>query len=76
MHPMPFGPLPGGLPGFERHSRGVRATEVGDIIGASAVFRETSNLRDVRSTRPQEKLCEGACVVALPSARMEERTTV
>ncbi|MEX0783802.1 MAG: NADPH-dependent glutamate synthase [Dehalococcoidia bacterium] len=38
--------------------------EVGDIIGAANVFRETSNLPEMCGRLcPQEKLCEGACVV-------------
>jgi glutamate synthase (NADPH/NADH) small chain len=39
--------------------------ERGDIIGASAVFRETSELPEMCGRLcPQEKLCEGECVVA------------
>jgi len=38
--------------------------EVGDILGASQKFRETSNLPEMCGRLcPQEKLCEGACVV-------------
>jgi len=38
--------------------------EQGDIDGAAAVFRETSNLPDMCGRLcPQESLCEGACVV-------------
>jgi glutamate synthase (NADPH/NADH) small chain len=38
--------------------------EAGDVAGASAVFRETSNLPDMCGRLcPQESLCEGACVV-------------
>ena len=38
--------------------------EIGDIIGASQVFRQTSNLPEMCGRLcPQEKLCEGACVV-------------
>ncbi len=38
--------------------------EVGDIIGAANIFRETSNLPEMCGRLcPQEKLCEGACVV-------------
>jgi glutamate synthase (NADPH/NADH) small chain len=38
--------------------------EVGDIIGAADVFRQTSNLPEMCGRLcPQEKLCEGACVV-------------
>ena len=38
--------------------------EVGDILAAAAVFRETSNLPEMCGRLcPQEKLCEGSCVV-------------
>ena len=38
--------------------------EKGDINGAAAVFRETSNLPDMCGRLcPQESLCEGSCVV-------------
>jgi glutamate synthase (NADPH/NADH) small chain len=38
--------------------------EVGDILGAADKFRETSNLPEMCGRLcPQEKLCEGACVV-------------
>ncbi|MGI8927529.1 MAG: NAD(P)-dependent oxidoreductase [Tepidiformaceae bacterium] len=38
--------------------------EIGDIIGAADVFRQTSNLPEMCGRLcPQEKLCEGACVV-------------
>lgn len=38
--------------------------EEGDILGAAAVFRETSNLPEMCGRLcPQEKLCEGSCVV-------------
>ncbi|MFN0093416.1 MAG: NADPH-dependent glutamate synthase [Dehalococcoidia bacterium] len=38
--------------------------EIGDIEGAANVFRETSNLPEMCGRLcPQEKLCEGACVV-------------
>ena len=38
--------------------------EVGDILGAAAKFRETSNLPEMCGRLcPQESLCEGACVV-------------
>jgi glutamate synthase (NADPH/NADH) small chain len=38
--------------------------EVGDIEGAADVFRSTSNLPEMCGRLcPQEKLCEGACVV-------------
>ncbi len=39
--------------------------EKGDIIGAAEVFRETSELPELCGRLcPQEKLCEGECVVA------------
>jgi glutamate synthase (NADPH) small chain len=39
--------------------------EEGDVIGAAEVFRETSNLPELCGRLcPQEKLCEGECVVA------------
>jgi glutamate synthase (NADPH/NADH) small chain len=39
--------------------------EKGDVIGAAEVFRETSNLPELCGRLcPQEKLCEGECVVA------------
>jgi len=39
--------------------------EEGDVIGAANVFRETSNLPEMCGRLcPQERLCEGACVVA------------
>lgn len=38
--------------------------EAGDILGAADVFRSTSNLPEMCGRLcPQEKLCEGACVV-------------
>jgi glutamate synthase (NADPH/NADH) small chain len=38
--------------------------EVGDVIGAANVFRETSNLPEMCGRLcPQERLCEGDCVV-------------
>jgi glutamate synthase (NADPH/NADH) small chain len=38
--------------------------EVGDILSAAEVFRRTSNLPEMCGRLcPQEKLCEGACVV-------------
>jgi glutamate synthase (NADPH/NADH) small chain len=38
--------------------------EIGDILGAADKFRETSNLPEMCGRLcPQEKLCEGACVV-------------
>ncbi len=42
----------------------LRLLEQGDIDGAANKFRETSNLPDMCGRLcPQEKLCEGACVV-------------
>lgn len=39
--------------------------EKGDILGAAEVFRETSNLPELCGRLcPQERLCEGECVVA------------
>lgn len=39
--------------------------EQGDVLGAAAKFMETSNFPDVCGrVCPQEKLCEGACVLA------------
>src|SRR3972149_3476467 len=38
--------------------------EIGDVIGAANVFRETSNLPEMCGRLcPQERLCEGDCVV-------------
>ncbi|MGH2585903.1 MAG: NADPH-dependent glutamate synthase [Dehalococcoidia bacterium] len=38
--------------------------EIGDVLGAASVFRSTSNLPEMCGRLcPQEKLCEGACVV-------------
>src|SRR5262249_9392102 len=38
--------------------------EIGDVLSASSVFRQTSNLPEMCGRLcPQEKLCEGACVV-------------
>ncbi len=38
--------------------------EVGDVLSAANVFRQTSNLPEMFGRLcPQEKLCEGACVV-------------
>ncbi len=49
--------------------------EDGDIFGAAEVFRETSNLPELCGRLcPQEKLCEGECVVAFairPDGRAE-----
>jgi glutamate synthase (NADPH/NADH) small chain len=48
----------------------LRLLEQGDVLGAAAVFRRTSNLPEVCGrVCPQERLCEGHCVVgkhALP----------
>ena len=39
--------------------------EQGDVIGAANIFRETNNLPDMCGRLcPQERLCEGSCVVA------------
>jgi glutamate synthase (NADPH/NADH) small chain len=39
--------------------------EKGDVVGSAEVFRETSNLPELCGRLcPQEKLCEGECVVA------------
>lgn len=44
--------------------RALLKLEQGDIDGAAAVFRETSNLPDMCGRLcPQESLCEGSCVV-------------
>lgn len=49
--------------------------EEGDILGAANKFRETSNLPEMCGRLcPQEKLCEGACVVGFairPDGRSE-----
>jgi len=54
--------------------------EVGDIIGAADKFRETSNLPEMCGRLcPQEKLCEGACVVGFairPDGRKEPAVTI
>jgi glutamate synthase (NADPH/NADH) small chain len=54
--------------------------EVGDIIGAANKFRETSNLPEMCGRLcPQEKLCEGACVVGFairPDGRSEPPVTI
>ena len=42
-----------------------RLLEIGDVIGAANTFRETSNLPEMCGRLcPQERLCEGDCVVA------------
>jgi len=54
--------------------------EVGDIIGAADVFRQTSNLPEMCGRLcPQEKLCEGACVVGFairPGGHKEPPVTI
>ncbi len=54
--------------------------EVGDILGAADKFRETSNLPEMCGRLcPQEKLCEGACVVGFairPDGRNEPAVTI
>ncbi|MBI5948148.1 MAG: NAD(P)-dependent oxidoreductase [Chloroflexi bacterium] len=54
--------------------------EVGDIIGAADKFRETSNLPEMCGRLcPQEKLCEGACVVGFairPGGQKEPPVTI
>src|SRR5689334_12174904 len=54
--------------------------EVGDILGAANKFRETSNLPEMCGRLcPQEKLCEGACVVGFairPDGRHEPPVTI
>lgn len=54
--------------------------EAGDILGAADKFRETSNLPEMCGRLcPQEKLCEGACVVGFairPDGRSEPPVTI
>lgn len=54
--------------------------ETGDILGAADKFRETSNLPEMCGRLcPQEKLCEGACVVGFairPDGRQEPPVTI
>lgn len=54
--------------------------ELGDIQGAANKFRETSNLPEMCGRLcPQEKLCEGACVVGFairPDGRKEPPVTI
>jgi glutamate synthase (NADPH/NADH) small chain len=54
--------------------------EVGDILGAADNFRETSNLPEMCGRLcPQEKLCEGACVVGFairPDGHSEPAVTI
>lgn len=54
--------------------------EKGDILGAAEKFRETSNLPDLCGRLcPQEKLCEGECVVGFairPDGRQEPPVSI
>lgn len=54
--------------------------EKGDILGAAKKFRETSNLPDLCGRLcPQEKLCEGECVVGFairPDGRQEPPVSI
>jgi glutamate synthase (NADPH/NADH) small chain len=54
--------------------------EAGDILGAADVFRQTSNMPEMCGRLcPQEKLCEGACVVGFairPDGRAEPPVTI
>ncbi|WBL35381.1 NADPH-dependent glutamate synthase [Tepidiforma flava] len=54
--------------------------EAGDILGAADKFRETSNLPEMCGRLcPQEKLCEGACVVGFairPGGKSEPPVTI
>ncbi len=54
--------------------------EIGDILGAADKFRETSNLPEMCGRLcPQEKLCEGACVVGFairPDGKSEPPVTI
>ncbi len=54
--------------------------EVGDVFGAAEVFRETSNLPELCGRLcPQERLCEGECVVAFairPDSHQEPPVTI
>ena len=54
--------------------------EIGDIIGAADKFRETSNMPEMCGRLcPQEKLCEGACVVGFairPDGKSEPAVTI
>ncbi len=54
--------------------------EIGDILGAADKFRETSNLPEMCGRLcPQEKLCEGACVVGFairPDGKAEPAVTI
>lgn len=54
--------------------------ELGDVIGAASKFRETSNLPEMCGRLcPQEKLCEGACVVGFairPDGKKEPPVTI
>ena len=54
--------------------------EIGDVNGAANVFRETSNLPELCGRLcPQERLCEGECVVAFairPDMHQEPPVTI
>lgn len=54
--------------------------EIGDVMSAANKFRETSNLPEMCGRLcPQEKLCEGACVVGFairPDGRQEPPVTI
>jgi glutamate synthase (NADPH/NADH) small chain len=54
--------------------------EIGDVNGAANVFRETSNLPELCGRLcPQERLCEGECVVAFairPDSHQEPPVTI
>jgi glutamate synthase (NADPH/NADH) small chain len=54
--------------------------EIGDVLGAANKFRETSNLPEMCGRLcPQEKLCEGACVVGFairPGGQKEPPVTI
>ena len=54
--------------------------EIGDVLGAAARFRETSNLPEMCGRLcPQEMLCEGSCVVGFairPGGQSEPPVTI
>jgi len=54
--------------------------EIGDVLGAADKFRKTSNLPEMCGRLcPQEKLCEGSCVVGFairPDGRAEPPVTI
>jgi glutamate synthase (NADPH/NADH) small chain len=54
--------------------------ELGDVMGAAEKFRETSNLPELCGRLcPQERLCEGECVVAFairPDSHQEPPVTI